>query len=260
MRAAPGVFDVAPASVDPLRALHAAVLSSGGFASHASAAHLLGLVDEPPACPEILVENRTDPRAGIVVHRTRHLPREDRTKVGTIACTSALRTLHDLAPEVHAEVLEDAVARAFTRRLSSARRLHRYLDRSYAGRPGTHALRAAAERYVDRTQETQSFLEVIVDRAVRSRRIPTPVRQLRVRFPGRYFDLDLAWPDERVFVEADGYGSHASPRQFAHDRARQNLLVLHGWLPLRYTWRVARHQPELVEAQVVAALEARRIP
>jgi very-short-patch-repair endonuclease len=259
LRAAPQVFDVAPGSTDPLRALQAAVLSTGGLASHRSAAHLLGLIDTLPPVPELLVPCQLDPRRlCAVVHRTQFFAREDRSRVGAIACTAPLRTLHDLASVADPEELEDAVARAFTRRLASPRRLHRYLDRSLVGRRGAKALRTAADLYVDRTEETMSRLEVLVDRAVRTRGIPRPVRQLRVRFPGRYFDLDLAWPGQMVFVEADGYAAHSSPKQLRHDRERQNLLVLAGWLPLRYTWWVARHDPSRVEREVVQALGTRR--
>ncbi len=258
-RMAPRVFDVAPASIDVLRQLHAAVIASKGVASHRSAAHLLGLVDHPPEAPEILVPCERAPM-GIPasVHRTLYLPRSDRTTASGMPCTTALRTLLDLASVVDAEILEDAVARAFTHRRTSVRQLQRYLDRSLAGRPGAAALREVAELYVDRTRQTMSRLEVIVDRAVRTRRVPRPVRQLRVRLADRRFDLDLAWPAEKVFVEADGFGHHASPRDLARDHERQNLLVLAGWLPLRYPWPVARFQPERVEREVALALTGRR--
>lgn len=260
-RAAPCVYDVAPAAIDPLRGLQASLLATDGLASHRSAAHLLGFVDDVPAIAEIVVANPVTPRGvPAVVHRSLHLPREDRTRVGPMPCTAPLRTLLDLASVVDGEVLEDAVARAFARRRTSAARLHRYLDASFAGRPGAVALRAVAELYVDRTEETQSRLEVIVERAVRVRGIPRPVRQLRVRFPGRYYDLDLAWPAEKVFVEADGYVRHATPRRFSKDHERQNQLVIAGWLPLRYAWRVARQQPRRVEDEVARALAARRKP
>lgn len=258
-RIAPRVYDVAPASFDPLRSLHASVLAASGSASHRSAAHLWGFVDDLPPTPEILVPSGRTPKGLVAaVHRTSHLARIDRTTVAGMSCTTPLRTLHDLGSVVDGEALEDAVARAIGRRRTSARQLIRYVDRSLVGRPGGAALRTVAELYIDRRRETKSRLETIVDRAVRVDGIPRPIRQLRVRIQGRRFDLDLAWPSERVFVEADGYEHHSSPADLTRDRERQNLLVLNGWLPLRYTWRVARYQSHKVRTELLEALLLRR--
>ena len=79
-----------------------------------------------------------------------------------------------------------------------------------------------------------------------------------VRANAERFDLDLAWPDEEVFVEADGRAFHSTRAQFAHDRHRQNLLVTLGWLPLRYTWHVAKHEPTRIVSQLRTVLDARR--
>lgn len=258
IRVAPRTYDVAPAAHDPLRPLHAAVLASGGLASHGSAAHLLGIVEDLPRTPEIVVgASRTPKGIHAVVHRSGHLDRAERSRVQGIPCTSPLRTLLDLGSVLDAEDMEEAVASAIRLRRTSARQLLRYVDRSLTGRPGGAALRAVAELYLDRRQETKSRLETIVDRAVRVDRIPRPVRQLRVSFPGARFDLDLAWPKERVFIEADGLAHHASPMEILRDRERQNRLVLAGWLPLRYTWRVARHEPAQVRMELLAALSGR---
>jgi very-short-patch-repair endonuclease len=257
-RAAPRVYDIAPAGPDPCRPVHAATLASGGWASHRSAAWLLGLLEQPPPRPELVVPIARTPKGlDAVVHRSLHLPPAERTKVDGIWCTAPLRTLLDVASVVGDEELEHLVARSFTDGHTTARRLLRYLDRPLAGRPGVAALRAAASQYLDRTAETQSRLEVIVDRAVRRHGIPRPVRQLRVRVDGRRFDLVFAWPAERLFLEADGFRHHASPAALARDHRRQNALVLAGWLPLHFGWTVARHQPQRVETAVIHALQIR---
>lgn len=79
-----------------------------------------------------------------------------------------------------------------------------------------------------------------------------------MRVSGERFDLDLAWPEERVFVEADGRAFHSTRAQFTHDRHRQILLVTLGWLPLRYTWQVAKHEPTRIGTQLRTVLDARR--
>lgn len=257
-RVAPCTFDVVPGSVDPRRALHAAVLASGGLASHGSAAHLLGLIDDPPRHPELVVaEGRLPEGVGATVHRTRTLERRDRTTVDNIPCTSVQRTLLDLGARVPPEILETAVARAITSRRTTARRLQQMMEDPHFGRPGAGALRQVLATYTDRSGTAEGLLEVLVERAVRTGRLPAPVRQHWVRAGGRRYRLDLAWPEQRVVVEADGYSYHASPAQLARDRVRQNALVVVGWLPLRYTWAAARADGPGIMRQVAAVLAGR---
>lgn len=48
--------------------------------------------------------------------------------------------------------------------------------------------------------------------------------------------LDLAWPEARVAVEADGAAVHSRPDALFRDRIRQNDLLAQGWGVLRFTW------------------------
>ena len=258
-RAAPQVYDVVPGARDPRRALHAAVMSSGGLSSHRSTAELRKLVDKTPARPDILVVQGHLPKGlEATIHRSRHLRPADRTSVDGIPCTSTLRTLLDLAAVVDEETLEDALSRAVVLRLTTMPKLQRYLAAEpLVGRPGGAALRHLLASYDD-LRMVESRLEVIVMRAVRSSKLPPPTRQLKLVLDGRNVRLDLAWPDERVFVEADGFGFHSDRVQFRRDRERQNALVLGGWLPLRYTWAVARTQPDRIVDEITTVLAARR--
>jgi very-short-patch-repair endonuclease len=175
-----------------------------------------------------------------------------------MACTSIPRTLLDLAYTLGPETLDDALSRALVSRRTSIVRLDRYLAAPFAGRRGAAALRLSIDAHRDRTGLTQSLLEVLVDRAVMRGKLPPPVRQLSVRVEGERFLLDLAWPDGKVFVEADGRAFHSTRAQFSRDRHRQNLLVTMGWLPLRYTWSVAKHDPTRVIDQLQTVLDLRR--
>jgi very-short-patch-repair endonuclease len=47
--------------------------------------------------------------------------------------------------------------------------------------------------------------------------------------------LDLAWPDEKVAVEFDGFVPHSTRRVFDDDRSRQNDLVDDDWDVFRVT-------------------------
>jgi very-short-patch-repair endonuclease len=258
-RAAPRVYEVVPGTVDPRRPLHAAVLSADGWASHRSAGELLGYLDRPPARPAIVVAiDRCLVSLDADVHRSRSMAPTERTTVDGIACTSPVRTMLDLAGVVSETILDDVIGRGLVSGRITMRRLDTYLGRSMFGREGAAAFRAALERHRDRSGETQSLLEVLVDRAVASGALPPPDRQHAVRISGEVFHLDLAWPDAKVFVEADGFAYHRNRKEFLYDRHRQNLLVVSGWLPLRYTWPVARRQPALIVQQVRAVLTSRR--
>ena len=258
-RAAPRVYDVAPAHPDPERALRAALLASGGLASHRSAGLMHGLIDDRPPRPELLVvEGRRISSLDAVVHRSRNLDAREITRLDGMACTSIPRTLLDLAHVLREDALDDALSRALVSRRTTLTRLDRYLAAPFAGRRGAAPLRTSIDGHRDRSGLTQSLLEVLVDRAVVRGKLQPPVRQVPVRIEGERFVLDLAWPEEKVFVEADGRAFHSTRAQFAHDRHRQNLLVTIGWLPLRYTWRVAKHEPTRIVTQLRTVLDARR--
>ncbi|MHB1098277.1 MAG: endonuclease domain-containing protein [Burkholderiales bacterium] len=67
-------------------------------------------------------------------------------------------------------------------------------------------------------------------------RYPEAVRELQGAVPGRRYRIDIALPSIRVALEVDGWQFHGQHRK-AHqsDRERQNLLVVNGWLVLRFT-------------------------
>lgn len=260
VRVAPAVFDVAPGSPHPRRRLHAAVLTTGGLASHRSAAWLLGLVADEPRRHEVtLPPGRSVRNPAALVHRSETLERRDRTRVDGIATTNAYRTLFDLGAVVAAVVVDDALNRALANRLVTVGGIEqRFAATTWRGCRGAGALRAALAHHGIGAAPTESLLETMIVRAVRAGRLPPPVRQHVVRVAGRRYRLDLAWPEAKVFVEGDGFAAHGSPAAFERDRQRQNALVAAGWLPLRYTWRDVREgSPRTIVAQIAEVLGRR---
>jgi very-short-patch-repair endonuclease len=83
------------------------------------------------------------------------------------------------------------------------------------------------------------------------------VRQHRIELAGRRLRLDLAYPELKIAMEGDGFGIHTERGAFEDDRSRQNLLVLHGWLVLRSTWRMLIHTPWQVAKDVFDARQLR---
>lgn len=72
--------------------------------------------------------------------------------------------------------------------------------------------------------------------------------------------LDLAFLGLRVLVEIDGWAFHRDLRAFLRDIARQNALILGGWVVIRTTWYELTESPELFVRNVVEALGAQRAP
>lgn len=70
---------------------------------------------------------------------------------------------------------------------------------------------------------------------------------------GRFF-IDITFPGPRLAIEIDGYQFHRSVTDLDRDDARQNLLVLDGWMVLRFTWHDLIERPALVRDQIQQAL------
>ncbi len=76
---------------------------------------------------------------------------------------------------------------------------------------------------------------------------------------GDVYYLDVAFKRERVAGEIDGWKYHSTPEAFESARARQNALVLDGWLVLRFTWTMLTQDPDYVVHTTRAALNRRRL-
>ena len=68
------------------------------------------------------------------------------------------------------------------------------------------------------------------------------------------FQVDAVWPELKLVVEVDGYEFHGDRRSFETDRARDAILVAHGYRVLRFTAQQLDEQPILVIGQLAAAL------
>lgn len=80
---------------------------------------------------------------------------------------------------------------------------------------------------------------------------------------GGSFEVDVAFPDQRVAVELDGWRYHRSERSFRSDRARDVELAAVGWVVLRFTHADVDRRPKWVVDQIrrtCAARAARATP
>ncbi|MEO8694692.1 MAG: DUF559 domain-containing protein [Acidimicrobiales bacterium] len=172
--------------------------------------------------------------------------------------TNAARTLIDVGAVVPRTVLESALERALHEGLTTFDRLvRRFFQLARSGRPGIGPLRPLLVERDPRLAPAESDLETLLFRILREGGVPEPVRQFDVRVGDATYRLDVAYPTLKIFIEGDGFGTHSTRSSFETDRDRQNLLVIEGWLPLRFTWRVLCHNPRRVVAQVSRAHERR---
>jgi very-short-patch-repair endonuclease len=235
-----------------IAALWAAVLRAGRGAvlSHATAAELTGLLDEPAPAIHVTIPaaRRVGRISGVIVHVSdrvaghpgRYPPR-----------TRVEETVLDLASTC--DSLDEAVgwlAKACGRRLTTAGRLEQAVRR----RPRVRWRRELLAALEDVGQGTHSLLELRYLRAVeRAHGLPSGVRQVvRSRPGGRYYD-DVRYPDQHVQVELDGRAAHRELAAF-RDFRRDNAAAQAGLTVLRYGWSDITRRPCEVAAQVAAIL------
>ncbi len=245
-----GIYRLAGAPRSSEQALLAACMAAGAgaVASHRSAAALWGLRGVEAAEPEIIVPaTRCPTLRSVRVHRTDRLDRIDVSRHRRIPVTTPARTLLDLGAVAPALVVEPALEDALMRRLVSLALLTATLERlGGPGRNGAGVLRELVEERDPATAPTQSVLEDWLLRVLRRGGLPEPVRQFRV---GDVF-LDMAYPDDKVGMEADSRIWHGGRLDVERNSYKANVLVAHGWRVLRFGWRHVRYEPAYVIDEV----------
>lgn len=256
-----GVYRLPHTAEQPLAAEAAALLActQNAVLSHHTASTLWRLRPgvARPVHVTIPWPGRGPRPAGLVVHRSRILlPADIRTHEG-LPITSPARTLLDVAgtlPDRDVERLLDEAL--FARRLVTRAQIAGLL-----GRAGTHPGRARLERVAGAhtcSTATDSPPEEALVRLIRSAGLPEPVTQ----FPMLDYRLDLYWPELRLAVEVDAYGTHGSPARFESDRRRDaRLLAERAVAVVRLTREAIETRPlevTAVLARTIAQREATR--
>lgn len=232
---------------------------AGAMASHRSAARLWGLLDDDVL--ELTVPAHRRPRLrGAILHRSADAAGAQVVRRRAVPVTSPLRMLVDLGAVVGARAVEDVLDRALERRLVTVAGVERSLSElGGRGRAGAGVLRGVLERRALGSDRPDSLLEPRMARLIRDAGLPSAVFQHEVRSAGRLIArVDFAYPDVRLAVEVDGWGSHSSPRAFQSDLTRQNALVALGWTVLRFTWRDVVRCPATVGTDIRRVLRTLR--
>ena len=236
---------------DPLLVLTAwgRMLPRGSVFAGATAAWLLGLDMSPIDPVEIVVPvgSGVRSRAGLSV-RYCEISRNDISTVRGLRATTLRRTLIDLClrlPEVEALV---AIDMAVAASLADPASLVRYADASN-GRAGARRLRSLAALAASAESPMETRLRWLLIQAG----LPHPEVQINLRDSSEQFvgRADLYYPSARLILEYDG-GNHRE--RLVEDDRRQNLLINAGFRLLRFTAADIHRQPDVVVAQVRAAL------
>ena len=241
------VWAEGPEAVSELDRARAAVMATGGVASHHLAAVLYGLDAVRLDGPWVTVPRTSNGRRERVSRRD--LAPEHVVTVAGLPCTDGLRTLLDLVPSLSDVVWEQALESALRRRLTSVvafdalktMRVRRVLDLRPAGAP-----------------PTESLLETLMVQLARTvPGLPEPVRQLWIEEARAR--LDLAWPHLGLFVELDGQHHKDQP---VYDASRETAVVAAtGWLCGRFTWTEVTRFPNSTARRLAAlADQSRRRP
>jgi very-short-patch-repair endonuclease len=188
------------------------------------------------------------------IHRHEDLEDQDLADVQGISCTNSIRVLIDIGA-VRRDLVEPLFHSVLHRRLAEYDDIvARFYQVARKGRNGVGPLRAVLAEYDSAMAPGESTLEVRLLEIIRQHGIKPPVRQHRVTVGGKYYFLDVAYPDEMLAIEGDGFGVHSERDRFETDRERQNALVLLGWRPLRFTWRQIRRDSDYVATTIRSAL------
>jgi hypothetical protein len=233
-RVARCVYRVATTEVTYEQKALAAVLAAGAgaVASHRTAGVLHQLAGIRPGRIElsIPIERRISSRVA-VVHRTRHLVRDDIVRVRRIPSTSVARTIIDLAGPLGRGVTE-VLDEALVARRTTLERVHAALARvaMAPGRAGTGALAKALEIWTP-GPVAMSVPEIELARRLHAAGLPIPERQHVIRDDGGAFvaKVDVAYPCWRMCFEYDGDQHHRTRAQRARDAAQRNRLQEIGW-------------------------------
>ncbi len=238
-----GVYAAPQTSELPLALETAALLACGDGAllSHHSAVTLWGL--RPGTARPIHVtipgERGFCAPAGVKLHRSRILtPRDVRAHHG-LPITSPARSLLDVAATLPDRDIERLLDEGlFALRLLTRVEIAELLARA-GNHPGRARLTRVANAHIDDTR-TDSPPEERLLALIRAAGLPEPQPQV----PILGYRLDFYWPDLRLAVEVDSYGTHGGRARFEADRRRDaRLLTEKGIVVIRFTRAAIEQRP-----------------
>jgi very-short-patch-repair endonuclease len=195
---------------------------------------------------ECAVRHSRAPQAGYCFSR-RHIPDELVVNRSGLRYTTPALTALDLC----AAFGGDAIDQALRTRATTLAHLDRAMELTSA-RVGNRTRR---QLLLDSRAEPWSEAERRLHRLLRKAGITGWKANRPIVLNDSTFYVDIIFRKLKLVIEIDGRLYHAGAEVFETDRWRQNLLVLNGWLVLRFTWAMIEEHPEKVIGMVREAIE-----
>jgi very-short-patch-repair endonuclease len=274
----PGVYRVAGAPRSLPQAYLASVLSIGGEAllSGFAAAHHLRISGTVPRSIEIKIPYGGTARASklrapgqhpfstipMKMSRTLRLDLIDRVVADSVPCTTAARTLIDVASRVNGDQLESMFENARRLGLVSAEHLsNRIAILGGKGMPGCAKIRELLTRQIG-VAPNDSELETRLWQLLRLRTFAIgdePTRQLLTeRADGEVARIDVGWRRLLYGVEAEGWEWHQGRIRWKRDKRRTASLEAAGWRLTFVTWDDVVNHPNETLARIETAYRERK--
>ncbi len=222
-----------------------------GVLSHRSAAQHWGWAQKSvPAKPEVTVARTRHLSAGtreLILPHWSDLDDDDVDGLATTRRRTLIDCMRNLPPDESLPIVDSAV-RADDFTPSDLRAL----AESTRGRGRTRIQGIAAMATGKATNVFESVLRC------RAELIPglNVQPQLPIKLPGRGLVLhpDLADPDRRIALEAEGFEWHSETAALTRDCRRYNSFTLLGWLVIRFSWYLVMHDPAYVHQVLLDAV------
>jgi very-short-patch-repair endonuclease len=177
--------------------------------------------------------------AGVQIHRCVTMSPADICLCEGLPVTSPARALLDVAatlPDRDIELLLDQAL--FARRILTLAQVADVLARA-GNHPGRARLARVASGHTH-SSKTDSPPEERLLALIRAANLPEPRPQVHVLD----YHLDFLWPELRLAVEVDAYGTHGGRARFEADRRRDaRLLTEKGIIVLRVTEATIEQRP-----------------
>lgn len=136
------------------------------------------------------------------------------------------------------------------------------LRSAQARNAGRHGAAFADRLLREASDGARSETERLIIRLLRAAKIAG----WKANYPVCGYVVDIAFPNQRVAIEVDGWAFHwghlplagDDQETFQRDRNRQNVISLNGWQILRFTWLDLTEHPQRVIDEIATALREPR--
>jgi very-short-patch-repair endonuclease len=233
--------------------LLAAVLAcgEGTVVSHGTAAALLGLWEFWPADIEVIAPVEAGRKLPGIRRRFVSVPLPEQiTTMAGIPCTTASRTIVDVAGLAGKKLLADTVEQAAVLELLNVPEIDGILlEGRRRGEKKLNRILESWRRYSPRVR-VRSRMEAKMLPLLTHHSLPIPECNQKLRIGNQTFEVDFLWRKQKVVVETDGGRFHSNPEAQARDSHRNRALARAGYRVPRIGWDELRDDPERVMAEI----------